>query len=406
MEDQVSKLITLNHCGGIPAAYLSSTCTASQITDVSNELRRAFKYGQEPYLKLLYLTPEGFLRTNSIKNIIHELYENEFLARIVIDEAHCVSSWGHDFRKDYQSLNYFKEKYPEIPILALTATARSKVITDTCKILKIEDCRIINSGFDRPNLVFEVRPKQKKMDDTLNEILQFIKSKHYNDTGIIYCMTQKDCETTSDYLRDNGLKKCDYYHAGQTKNDRKLVQSAWSNGSVKVVCATIAYGMGIDKPDVRFVIHLSLAKSLEGYYQEAGRAGRDGKPSSCIIYYRHEDVSKLTRIMKMSGPGRRKSLSQKDKTLLDEMESYCEESKTCRRQIFAFHFNDSDKKKGNSIVCTNNKCDNCQRGNVNHKSSVTSSRNTKSTDSKKRKVVELMDEDDIEDDDWLGPNKR
>ena len=395
MEDQVSKLITLNNCGGIPAAYLSSTCTASQITDVMTELRRAFHYGQEPFLKLLYLTPERLLHTNTVKEIIDHLYQNEFLARIVIDEAHCVSSWGHDFRKDYQALNYFKEKYPDVPILALTATARSKVIKDTCKILKIENCALINSGFDRPNLIFEVRPKKKKSEDTLQEIVQYIKTNHRNDTGIIYCMTQKDCESTSDYLRDNGLQTCDYYHAGQSKGDRKMIQSAWSNGSLKVICATIAYGMGIDKPNVRFVIHLSLAKSLEGYYQEAGRAGRDGNMSKCIIYYRKEDVSKLAKIMKMPMKGKKKSAKDKDKDLLQEMQNYCEETATCRREIFASYFVDPDKKRV-SFNCKNHLCDNC-RNNSNAKSN----RNTLTLQENKKRRREDIDEE-VE---WIDSKK-
>ena len=396
MEDQVSKLITLSTCGGIPAAYLSSTCTPKMVSDVIVELKKAFS-GQEPFLKLLYLTPERiFGSSNVVKQILDNLYENEFLARIVIDEAHCVSNWGHDFRKDYKSLNYFKEKYHDIPILALTATARNKVIKDTCKILKIENCKLFNSGFDRPNLLFEVRPKKKKCDDNLKEILDYINENHRDETGIIYCMTQAECEKTSDYLRDHGLKKCDYYHAGQSKSDRKMVQSAWSNGSLKVICATIAYGMGIDKPDVRFVIHLSLAKSLEGYYQEAGRAGRDGYKSVCIIWYRFEDVAKLTRIMKMPALGKKRGLSKNDEDLLNEMQEYCEERFLCRREIFAKHFVDPGKKKDYFKPCKT-MCDNC-KGKYGQDNTFN-----------RKRGMEVSQSDDDSDDcntDWISVKKR
>lgn len=352
IEDQVSSFLQLPS-GGIPSAFLTSNCTAKMTSAVFNDLNRASR-GEEPFLKLLYTTPERIVKSTEFRAVLQSLYMNEYMARFVIDEAHCVSSWGHDFRKDYSLLRVLKDELPDVPIIALTATARRKVADDTKRILQMKDCTEFNTGYDRHNLFFELRKKPKKMSDTLKHMLQYITKTWFNSTGIVYCMTKQDCEDVADFLNQKGFA-ADFYHAGQSKQDRKMVQHAWMQGRVKIVCATIAYGMGIDMPCVRFVIHLSLAKSIEGYYQEAGRAGRDGAYSECVLYYRPEDVTRLARIMKM--PPKR-CLSKADEERLSEMQEYCEEEDSCRRRLFYDKFQGKENRK--TFEPCRDKCDNCR----------------------------------------------
>ena len=307
---------------------------------------------REPYLKLLYITPERMVKNLTTKRILSNLYQNEMLARFVIDEAHCVSHWGHDFRKEYGQLHILKQDYPDVPIIALTATARQNVAADTKKILRITHAREFSLGYDRPNLMFEVCEKPGKKTDANQFVLYLIGTFPIGATGILYCMTKADCEQLADFLRSNGIM-ADYYHSGMAKGAKQMVQAKWLSGEIHVVCATIAYGMGIDKSDVRYVIHLSLAKSMEGYYQEAGRAGRDGLRSECILLYRQEDASALARIMSL-GSGNK--LSKKDEDRLEEMVAYCMESTACRRLKFCETF--SGNKCGQFIPC-DTMCDNC-----------------------------------------------
>eukprot|EP01033_Poteriospumella_lacustris_P011819 gene11819-8418_t len=338
------------------------------------------------------------------------------LARFVIDEAHCVSSWGHDFRKDYAQLQLLKNEFREVPIVALTATARKKVADDTMRILQIEGCCSFNTGFDRPNLYFEVIEKPLKIEEAFQQLLRYILSTFPQATGIVYCMTKNECEETAEVLRSHGIS-ADYYHAGQTKAERKLVQSAWLQGEINVVCATIAYGMGIDMPSVRFVVHLSLAKSLEGYYQEAGRAGRDGNYSECIIMYNRKDVDRLARIMG------RPRLSAKDRDLLEEMHEYCENALSCRRQTFSDKFTETRSR----LNRCGRMCDNCKhqggaarRTFLPLKPGVTVLENVKATtttmttatttaaatrptgNTSKRNYSRLIEDEEVDDDGWIA----
>eukprot|EP01041_Mallomonas_annulata_P003737 gene3737-7420_t len=340
IEDQVSALIQLPS-GGVPAAYLTSSCTETMLRSVFQDLGRA-QQGLEPYLKLLYVTPERIVNSLNTRDFLAQLYQNEMLARFVIDEAHCISSWGHDFRKEYGQLNLLKDEFPEVPILALTATARKQVVEDICKVLRIPTAVRYSTGFDRSNLIFEVRDKPSSLAEAFKHVLNYINKRFRGASGIVYCMTKKDTEFLADFLRENNVL-VDYYHAGQTKGERKAVQSAWLRGDVKVVCATIAYGMGIDKPDVRFVVHLSL---------EAGRAGRDGLMSECVLFYRHSDVTSLQRIM-AKPPAYR--ISKKDENRLEEMQKYCESRKDCRRKIFSdiFGFNSNITFRNCDTLCDN-----------------------------------------------------
>jgi len=356
IEDQVSTLIQLPS-GGVPAVHLSSATKTKLVEQIMKDLARCVA-GLEPYIKLLYVTPERLTNSDRLLDILDKLYMQESLARFVIDEAHCVSQWGHDFRPDYGKLGLLKPRFPEIPILALTATATRQVRNDVMSTLRIPNARLFNSGFNRTNLIFEVKEKAKKAIHWKQQIADWISLNKSGSTGIVYCMTQKETEQMADFLYDHGIK-ADYYHAGQTSAERQMVQAAWQSGTIHVVCATIAYGMGIDKPDVRFVLHATLAKSVEGYYQEAGRAGRDGKDANCIIFYRESDVGALKRLIEGPSKGgrtfKKKSTIQLELQKLEEMMNYCEKKDECRRQFFSQHFGENN----NNSMCRS-KCDFCK----------------------------------------------
>ncbi|KAL7599815.1 hypothetical protein Lser_V15G24262 [Lactuca serriola] len=354
IQDQIMHLLQAN----IPAAYLSSNMEWTKQQDILRDLCS----GHCSY-KLLYVTPEKVAKSDALLRQLENLYARELLDRIVIDEAHCVSQWGHDFRPDYQSLGILKQKFPNIPLLALTATATASVKEDVVQALGLVDCIIFRQSFNRPNLRFSVIPKTKKC---MEDIDTFIKDNHFDECGIIYCLSRNDCEKVAKKLQEFGHKAA-FYHASMDPDERASVQKMWSKDEVNIICATVAFGMGINKPDVRFVIHHSLPKSIEGYHQECGRAGRDGQHSSCILYYSYSDYIRVKHMLS-HGSIEQSSFASRSTTLnsgrvletntenLLRMVSYCENEVDCRRFLQLVHFGE----KFDPLSCKKT-CDNCSK---------------------------------------------
>ena len=334
MEDQVTQLEEL----GIPAVVLNSTTTR----ETANMATRAMVDPNSP-LKLIYVTPEKLAKSKYLMSQIQKMYEAGRFSRLVIDEVHCCSEWGHDFRKDYKQLHIFKREFPGTPVLGLTATATPTVISDIKKILNIPKCVLYKGSFYRPNLFYEIRITSNK--DSVNDIIDVIQTKFPDRTGIIYCLTIKETEDVAAKLSSLGVR-CKAYHAQLDTQLRSSIQREWYTNRIKVIVATVAFGLGINKMDVRFVIHYSISKSLENYYQETGRAGRDGKPAHCICYFRFADVFRATSITYSEPHG---------KAHVYEMLSFCLNRRTCRKKLIANHFVDNLTKNSGDNEC----CDNC-----------------------------------------------
>ncbi|XP_062077326.1 ATP-dependent DNA helicase Q-like 4A isoform X2 [Humulus lupulus] len=355
IQDQIMHLLQAN----IPAAYLSANMEWTDQQEILRELTSDYcKY------KLLYVTPEKVAKSDALLRHLESLHSRELLARIVIDEAHCVSQWGHDFRPDYQSLGILKQKFPKTPVLALTATATASVKEDVVQALGLANCIVFRQSFNRPNLWYSVIPKTKKC---LDDIDKFIKENHFNDCGIIYCLSRMDCEKVAERLQECGHRAA-FYHGTMDPSQRSFVQKQWSKDEVSIICATVAFGMGINKPDVRFVIHHSLPKSVEGYHQECGRAGRDGQPSSCVLYYSYSDYIRVKHMISQGAIEQSPFMSRNNRVntsnsgrILEtntenllRMVSYCENDVDCRRLLQLIHFGE----KFDPSACEKT-CDNC-----------------------------------------------
>ncbi|KAG2470422.1 RGRF1 factor, partial [Polypterus senegalus] len=280
------------------------------------------------------LTTLDVCASNKLISTLQNLYDRNLLARIVIDEAHCVSQWGHDFRPDFKRLKELREKFPRVPIMALTATANPRVQKDILCQLKMSKPLVFTMSFNRHNLKYTVLPKKPKK--VAEECIEWIKKYYPRDSGIIYCLSRNDCDSLAESLQRQGIAALSY-HAGLGDSDRDYVQQKWINqDGCQVMCATIAFGMGIDKPDVRYVIHSSLPKSIEGYYQESGRAGRDGEISHCVLFYSYHDVLRLRRLIQMEKDGN-KDTKQTHYNNLYSMVHFCENLVECRRsQLLAY----------------------------------------------------------------------
>ncbi|KNG83175.1 recQ family helicase MusN [Aspergillus nomiae NRRL 13137] len=310
----------------------------------------------EDHIELLYITPEMVNKNQTLIRNLERLNNSRRLARIVIDEAHCVSQWGHDFRPDYKELGGLRAQLPGVPMMALTATATENVKVDVIHNLKMEGCDIFTQSFNRPNLTYEVRQK-KKGNELLASIADTIKSSYNNKSGIVYCLSRDTCQKVAKSLRDDYRIKAEHYHAGMKPDERAEVQQRWQTGRSHVIVATIAFGMGIDKPDVRFVIHHSLPKSLEGYYQETGRAGRDGKRSGCYMYYCYRDTMTINRMIDSSDGSKQQKNRQRQ--MLRNVVQFCENKSDCRRVQILAYFNEYFRRED-----CNSSCDNCKSDSV------------------------------------------
>ncbi|XP_007943330.1 Bloom syndrome protein [Orycteropus afer afer] len=345
--DQVQKLTSLD----IPATYLTGDKTDSEATSIYLQLSK-----KDPIIKLLYVTPEKVCASNRLISTLDNLYQRKLLARFVIDEAHCVSQWGHDFRQDYKRMNMLRQKFPSVPVMALTATANPRVQKDILTQLKILKPQVFSMSFNRHNLKYYVLPKKPKK--VAFDCLEWIRKHHPYDSGIIYCLSRRECDTMADTLQKDGLAAL-AYHAGLSDGARDEVQHKWINqDGCQVICATVAFGMGIDKPDVRFVIHASLPKSVEGYYQESGRAGRDGEISHCLLFYTYHDVTRLKRLILMEKDGNHHTKETHFNNLYS-MVHYCENITECRRMQLLAYFGENEFNPDFCKKYPDVSCDNC-----------------------------------------------
>ena len=312
------------------AHFLNSSLSKAQISEVRKDLL-------DGVTKLLYVAPESLTKAENIA-----LLKEIRISFYAIDEAHCISEWGHDFRPEYRRIRAIMEEIGTAPVIALTATATPKVQSDIQKNLGMLDAKVFKSSFNRPNLYYEIRDKS----DPKREIIKFIKQ-HPHRSGIIYCLSRKKVEELAELLNINGIKALPY-HAGLDARTRAENQDRFLSEEIDVIVATIAFGMGIDKPDVRFVIHYDIPKSIEGYYQETGRAGRDGKEGICIAFYSYKDILKLEKFMQ----GKPIAEQEIGKQLLQETVAYAE-SNQCRRKLLLNYFGENYDKDNCGA------CDNC-----------------------------------------------
>ena len=326
MKNQVDQM----NAYGVNARFLNSTLSKSEITRLKKDCMNGV-------VKLLYVAPESLNKEETI-----EFLKKVNVSFVAIDEAHCISEWGHDFRPEYRRIKNMIQNLGDMPVIALTATATPKVQIDIQKNLQMEEADVFISSFNRKNLYYEVRPKK----ETKKQLIKFLKE-HKGKSGVIYCLSRKKVEEIAQLLNVNGFKAAPY-HAGLDPDVRMKNQDDFLNEEVDIIVATIAFGMGIDKPDVRFVVHYDVPKSLEGYYQETGRGGRDGLEGLCLMFYSHNDLNKLEKFNKDKPVQERENA----RVLLQEMEYYAE-SPVCRRRQLLHYFGEEYSQENCGM------CDNC-----------------------------------------------
>ncbi len=326
MKNQVDQM----NAYGVNARFLNSTLSKSEITKLKKDCMNGV-------VKLLYVAPESLNKEETI-----DFLKKVDVSFVAIDEAHCISEWGHDFRPEYRRIKTMIQHLGDLPVIALTATATPKVQLDIQKNLQMEEADVFISSFNRKNLFYEVRPKK----ETKKQLIKFLKD-NKGKSGIIYCLSRKKVEEIAQLINVNGFKAAPY-HAGLDADVRMKNQDDFLNEEVDIIVATIAFGMGIDKPDVRFVVHYDVPKSLEGYYQETGRAGRDGLEGHCLMFYSHNDLSKLEKFNKDKPVQERENA----RILLQEMEFYAE-SPVCRRRQLLHYFGEEFTEENCGM------CDNC-----------------------------------------------
>jgi len=331
MQDQVDALKQL----GVRAAFLNSSQDADEAREITAQLMRG-------HLQIVYVAPERLLMS-SFLSLLDEIEEGAGIALFAIDEAHCVSQWGHDFRPEYRKLTLLHERFPHVPRIALTATADAPTRAEIVERLKLEEARQFVSSFDRPNIKYRVTQKA----NARQQLEAFLDSEHANDAGIIYCLSRKKVEETAEWLKSRGWDALPY-HAGLDASVRNQNQRRFLREEGVIMVATVAFGMGIDKPNVRFVAHLDLPKSMEGYYQETGRAGRDGLPANAWMTYGLGDVVSMRKMLDSGdAPEERKAVERQK---LDALLGFCE-STSCRHQTLLRYFGETHP--GNCEQCDN-----------------------------------------------------
>ncbi|XP_017281836.1 ATP-dependent DNA helicase Q1 isoform X2 [Kryptolebias marmoratus] len=336
MEDQIMYLKSTD----VPAVMLNASSTKEH----SKAVMEGMTDPKSPF-KLLYVTPEKIAKSKLLMSRLEKAYKAKLLSRIAVDEVHCCSQWGHDFRPDYKLLGILKRQFPSVPMLGLTATATSSVLKDCEKILCVSQPITLTTSFNRTNLYYEVRIKEPGSDASISDIASLITSRYKEQSGIVYVFSQKDAELVASELQKRGVSAYPY-HANMDPKDKSRVHRKWTSNKIQVVVATLAFGMGIDKPDVRFVVHHSISKSIENYYQESGRAGRDDCPADCIVYFGFADIFRISTMVVMENTGQRKLL---------HMVEYCQNMDRCRRSLMALHFDEVWDDEG-----CNQMCDTCR----------------------------------------------